>query len=93
MTGQEHRREIGPPDCCEDPEDSDLRRRIEYHAHALEEAAANDAQAVAHARAQREESLLAADVALGKLRAAELECGIECLDEDIERARELARRI
>lgn len=43
------------------------------------------------ASVERAERLLAADIVLAERRARALECGIECLEDDIEHARRVVR--
>lgn len=93
MTSSANTPRPAPPDCCDEPDDAERREDIERHARALEAAATDDRGALAHARAQRERQLLQADITLGRRRADQLECGINCLEDDIQEARALARRI
>ena len=93
MTSATNKPRPAPPECCDEPGDARRREGIERHARALEAAAADDRGALAHARAQRERQLLEADIALARRRGDKLECGINCLEEDIQAARSLARRI
>ena len=93
MTSPANTTRAAPPDCCDEPDDAQRRQDIARHTRALEAAATDDPGALAHARAQRERQLLQADIALGRRRANQLECGLDCLEDDIQEARALARRL
>ena len=83
---------LAPPGCCPPPRDSTRRSLIERRAKMAEDAAGSDRRAAARVRAERDKQLLAADIALDERRALTLECGIDCLQADIDNARAIAAR-
>jgi hypothetical protein len=79
--------QLVPPRCCPVPRDARRRRTFERRAAMAGQTAAGDQAAAMHAEARLAAQLLSADLALAERRADVLQCGLDCLDADIERAR------